>query len=88
MSKGGHDIPRPVQERRFGRSFANAVRAVRVADATVFVHSREEQFQSVGMARHGVMAWRADIPGLGWLDRITQAMGQLRPGDDPKCGEA
>ena len=88
VSKGGHDIPRHVQERRFGRSFANAVRAVRVADTTVFVHSREEQFQSVGMARHGVMAWRADIPGLGWLDRITQAMGRLRPGDDPKCGEA
>ena len=88
VSKGGHDIPRHVQERRFDRSFDNAARAARIADTTVFVHSREEQFQSVGMARHGVMAWRADIPGLGWLDRITQAMGRLRPGDDPKCGEA
>ena len=53
VSKGGHDIPRHVQERRFDRSFDNAARAARIADTTVFVHSREEQFQSVGMARRG-----------------------------------
>ena len=93
VSKGGHDIPRHVQERRFGRSFANAARATRIADTTVFVHSREEQFQSVSMARHGVVTWRADIPSLGWLDRITQDLERPTPtrrprsDDDPNRGE-
>ena len=88
VKEGGHGIPEQVQARRFERSFANAVRAARIADTTVFVHSREEQFQSVGMARCGVMAWRADMPGLRWLDRITQDLarsaptGHCRPGDD------
>ena len=71
VSRGGHDIPRHVQERRFDRSFANAAWAARIADTTVFVHSSEEQFQSVGIARRGVMAWRANIPALQWLDVIT-----------------
>ena len=93
VSKGGHDIPRHVQERRFDRSFDNAARAARIADTTVFVHSREEQFQSVGMARRGVMAWRADKPGLRWLDRITQGLVRSAPtgpppsGDDPGRGQ-
>ena len=79
VRKGGHGIPRQVQERRFDRSFANAARAARIADTTVSVHSREEQFQSVGMARHGMMAWRADIPGLRWLDRVTEDLARSAP---------
>ena len=88
ISEGGHGIPRLVQERRFGRSFDNAVRAARTADTTVFVHSRDQAFQSVGMARRGVMAWRVDMPGLQWLDRITEglarsaSMGRHRSGGD------
>ncbi len=89
VSDGGHDIPREVQARRFDRSFDNAVRAARIADRTVFVNSRDQEFQSVGMARRGgVMAWRAGMPGLQWLDRITQclarasSMGRGRSGDD------
>ena len=57
------------------RSLDHAVLAARIADTTVFVNSMEEQFQSVGMARHGVMAWHADVPGLQWLDRITPGLG-------------
>ena len=75
VSEGGHGIPPQVQERRFDRSFANAARAARVADTTVFVHSMEEQFQSVGMARRGVMVWRADMPGSRWLDQIARELG-------------
>ena len=92
VSKGGHDIPRHVQERRFDRSFANAARATRIADTTVFVHSREERFQSAGMARRGVIAWHADMPGLRWLDRITHDLartapiGRRRSGDDLEHG--
>ena len=81
VSKGGHGIPRQVQERRFDRSFANAVRAARIADTTVFVHSREEQFQSVGMARRGMMAWRPAMSGPRWLDRISQGLTQSAPLD-------
>ncbi len=76
ISKGGHGIPPQVQERRFDRSFANAARAARIADTTVFVHSMEEQFQSVAMTRRGMMAWRADMPGSQWLDRIIRDLGR------------
>jgi len=79
VRKGGHGIPRQVQERRFDRSFANAAQAARIADTTVFVHSREEQFQSVGMARRGVMAWRLAMPGLRWLDRVTEDLARSAP---------
>ena len=88
VKEGGHGIPEHVQARRFDRSFDNAVRAARIADTTVFVHSREEQFQSVGMARCGVTAWRADMPDLQWLDRVIEGLarsastGHRRSGDD------
>ena len=75
VDRGGHDIPEQVQTRRFSRSFDNVARASRIADTTVFVNSMEEQFQSVGMARRGVLTWRADMPGLRWLDRITRDLG-------------
>ena len=87
VKEGGHGIPEQVQARRFDRSFDNAVRAARIADTTLFVHSREEQFQSVGMARCGVMAWRADMPDLQWLDRVLEGLarsastGHRRSGD-------
>ena len=77
VERGGHGIPEPVQVRRFGRSFNNVVLAARIADTAVFVNSMDEQFRSVGMARRGMMAWRADIPALQWLDRITEDL--VRP---------
>ena len=86
--KGGHDIPQHVQERRFDRSFANAARATRIADTTVFVHSREEHFQSVGMARRGVMTWRADMPRLKWLERIAEGLALPDPARRPRSDDA
>ena len=76
VERGGHGIPEQVQARRFNRSLANAALAARIADTTVFVSSMEEQFQSVGMARRGVMVWQADVPGLQWLDRTTQDLAR------------
>ena len=81
VKEGGLGIPAQVQARRFDRSFDNAVRAARIADTTVFVHSREEQFQSVGMARRGMMAWRPAMSGPRWLDRISQGLTQSAPLD-------
>lgn len=72
VERGGHGIPEQVQIRRFGRSFHNVILATQIAHTTVFVNGVDEQFKSVGMARHGMMAWRADIPPLQWLDRITE----------------
>ena len=76
VERGGHGIPEQVQMRRFDRSLDHAVLAARVADTTMFVNSMEEQFQSVGMARRGVMAWRAAVPGLQWLDHITRDLAR------------
>ena len=76
VERGGHGIPEQVQARRFDRSLDNAVLAARIADRTVFVNSMEEQFQSVGMARGGVMAWRAGLPDLQWMDRISQGLAR------------
>lgn len=76
VERGGHGIPEQVQARRFDRSLDNAAPAARIADTTVFVNSMEERFQSAGMARHGVMAWRADMPGLQWLDRVTRGLAR------------
>ena len=76
VERGGHGIPEQVQARRFDRSLDHAALAVRIADTTVFVNSMEEHFRSAGMARLGVMAWRADVPGLQWLDRITRDLAR------------
>lgn len=74
VERGGHDIPEQVQARRFLRSFGNVVPAAQTADTTVFVNSMDEQFRSVGMARSGVMTWRAEMPGLHWMDRCAQGL--------------
>ena len=79
VERGGHGIPEQVQVRRFDRSLDNAAPAARIADTTVFVNSMEEQFQTVGMARRGVMVWHADMPGLQWLDRITRGLARTGP---------
>ena len=76
VARGGHGIPEQVQARRFDRSLDHAALAARVADTTVFVNSMEEQFQSVGMARRGVMVWHADVPGLQWLNRVAKALAR------------
>ena len=76
VERGGHGIPEPVQARRFDRSLEHAALAARVADTTVFVNSMDEQFRSAGMARHWVMAWRADVPGLQWLDRVAKDLAR------------
>ena len=73
---GGHGIPEQVQVRRFDRSLDNAALAARIADTTVLVNSMDEQFRSVGMTRRGIMAWRADMPGPQWLDRITRDLAR------------
>ena len=76
VERGGHGIPEQVQTRRFDRSLDHAAPAARIADTAVFVNSMDEQFQSVGLARRGVMAWRADVPGLRWLDRIARDLAR------------
>ena len=76
VERGGHGIPEQVQARRFDRSLEHAALAAQVADMTVFVNSMDEQFRSVGVARRGVMAWRTDMPGLRWLDRITRGLAR------------
>ena len=74
VARGGHGIPEQVQARRFDRSLDHAALAARIADTTVFVNSMDEQFRSVGMARRGVMAWRVDVPGLQWSDRVAKKL--------------
>ena len=76
VERGGHGIPEQVQARRFDRSLDHAALAAQVADTTVYVNSMDEQFRSVGMARRGVMAWRADVPGLQWLDRVAKDLAR------------
>ena len=76
VERGGHGIPEQIQARRFDRSLGHAALAAWIADTTMFVSSMDEQFQSVGMARRGVMAWHADMPGLQWLDRIIRDLAR------------
>lgn len=76
IERGGHGVPEQVQARRFGRSFDNVVLAAQIADTSVFVNSMDEQFQSVDMARREMMAWRADMPSLQWLDRVIVGLAR------------
>ena len=76
VERGGHGIPEQVQARRFDRSLGHAALAAQVADTTVFVNSMDERFRSVGMARRGVMVWRANVPGLQWLNRIIRDLAR------------
>ena len=75
-SEAGMASPSKSRHGRFDRSLDHAVLAAQVADTTVFVNSMDEQFRSAGMARHGVMAWRADVPGFQWLDRVAKDLAR------------
>lgn len=90
VASGGHDIPKGAQERRFPRSFDNAPKVARIADAAYFLDNSGMQHQLVAMALGGTVAF-LDPQQANWIERATaglpraasllsrtQALAQLR----------
>lgn len=78
VTQGGHDISPEAQTRRFERVFNNASRAAALADTMYFIHSgSNREFRLVGMARDGVMAWRARPTGPQWFDRVARDLERI-----------
>ena len=70
VERGGHGIPEQVQARRFDRSLSRGTGgADRGYDGVCQQHGRT-------IPKRGVMAWRADVPGLQWLDRIAKNLAR------------
>lgn len=90
VASGGHNIPKEAQERRFPRSFDNAPRVARIADAAYFLDNSGMQHRLVAMAHGGTVAF-LDPQQANWVERATaglpraasllsrtQALAQLR----------
>ena len=95
---GGHDISKEAQERRFPRSFENAPRVARVADAAYFLDNSGMQHRLVATAHAGTLTFLDPQPA-NWVGRATaglpraasllsraQALAQLR--DAERLGES
>ncbi len=90
VASGGHDIPKEAQERRFPRSFDNAPKVARIADAAYFLDNSGMQHRLVATAQRGTVTF-FDPQQANWAERAikglprtplllsrTQALAQLR----------
>lgn len=73
VAKGGHDIPPEVQERRFRKSFENAVLAAEIADRSYFFENGEEGHVLVGECAGGSFRFATDTPP-DWLTRVAAGL--------------
>lgn len=83
VARGGHDIPKEDQARRFARSLANLAAAARIADTTVILDNTRIDRPGVVVARieHGIV--RAVAPELPrWARRAIESL-TFRPAPLP-----
>ena len=74
--RGGHDIPIAAQERRFARSFDNAPKAARIADAAYFVDNRE-RLRLVASVDHGEVQF-FDASLAKWVEGALEGLPRHR----------
>ena len=66
VAEGGHFVPDADVRRRFARSVANAVEALRSADDAEFYDNSGGGHRLILIAKAGVVVWRAE-PLPGWV---------------------
>ena len=65
-SRGGHFVPEADVRRRYARSMANAMEAVRLVDEATFYDNSEDTARIVLIAQAGRVVWQAD-PLPAWI---------------------
>jgi predicted ABC-type ATPase len=66
FARGGHSVPEEDVRRRYDRSVANALKAIRDVDAAEFYDNSGEEHRFVLATKAGEIVWRAD-PLPAWL---------------------
>ena len=75
VEEGGHDIPEPIQSRRFTKTFTAAGQAARIADTTLFFDNAGRGHRFVGVVEQG-RATYLDHQAAPWIERATQGVTQ------------
>ena len=70
---GGHDIPEQAQDRRFPRSFDNAPKVARIADAAYFLDNSGMQHRLVATAQRGTVTF-IDPQQANWAERAIKGL--------------
>ena len=70
---GGHDIPEEAQDRRFPRSFDNAPKVARIADAAYFLDNSGTQHRLVAAIQQGTVTF-FEPQGANWVERATAGL--------------
>lgn len=72
VRRGGHDIPLPIQERRYDISYANAARMINRVDLVTFYDNSELEMQKVATVDFGrITVRKKNMPE--WFDWVTKA---------------
>ena len=77
VARGGHSVPEADVRRRYERSMANSVTAVRLVDLAKFYDNSKDGHRLVLIAKDGPIVWRA-VPLPAWV-RLPDTSGPLRP---------
>lgn len=70
---GGHDIPEEAQDRRFPRSFDNAPKVARIADAAYFLDNSGMRHRLVAAAQRGTVTF-FEPQRAHWAERATAGL--------------
>jgi len=72
-AQGGHDIPLDVQNRRFGKTFENAVKAINIAHSAQIFDNTGMQHVLVGLVKHQKVTL-ASPDKAPWITRILKGV--------------
>lgn len=73
VAQGGHDIPEPIQARRFVKTFTAASRAAQLAETAYFFDNAGRGYRLVGLAERGSVIY-LDRRTAPWIERATQGL--------------
>ena len=73
VAQGGHDIPEPIQVRRFAKTFIAASRAAQMAETAYFFDNAGRAYRLVGLAEQGSVVY-LDRQTAPWIERATQGL--------------
>jgi predicted ABC-type ATPase len=73
VAQGGHDVPDPDIRRRYGRSLANLLDALIVADQAAVYDNSEAKPRKVLETRSGVVLWCASVQPV-WVRQVRDEL--------------
>ena len=73
VARGGHDIPEPIQTRRFAKTFTTAARAAQLTELTYFFDNAGREPRLVGLTERGNVVY-VDRQTAPWIERVTRGL--------------